>query len=512
MMKFLIIIVVSLLAFPSLAAPIHDAARKADKETLERLLTADPAKLEAVDAKGQTPLHHAVLGRSSAIVTWLLGRGAAPDPVNRSGQTPLFLALDRGKSKAAQALLNGGADYNKLGRRAIAMAVRTGNSAAISQMIAQGAAFDQPDGGGLTPLVQAVRRGDQRIAKILLQAGANTESQVSSGVPLICWAAANGQEEIVRELVTRGASINTVDQHGRNALDLASSHEHQPVVAYLKTAGLTPTPGQNGEGAQYWLSQTLPGGDAQFWHLGHCGWAVRTQNNILIFDYKPVGNKPEQPGLANGFLSARELAGKTVTVFVTHGHGDHFSPSIYALKDIGATFVYGFKPGTAGCGSEGNYTGPQYIHTPPRTRQQVNGMMVETIASNDLGVGFVVTVDGVTLYHAGDHAGWRDGAKAGYTQEIDYIATLGHQVDVAFLNVTGCHTHGQCPLEDGTSYTLNKLKPRAWFPTHAGGSEFQYTEFAARIAGRNDPGVIVCPTYLGDYWSYHEQELHLRLQ
>jgi hypothetical protein len=29
-----------------------------------------------------------------------------------------------------------------------------------------------------------------------------------------------------------------------------------------------------------------PAGGAVIWYLGHCGYAVRTQNHLLIFDYQ----------------------------------------------------------------------------------------------------------------------------------------------------------------------------------------------------------------------------------
>ena len=166
------------------------------------------------------------------------------------------------------------------------------------------------------------------------------------------------------------------------------------------------------EDTRDFLTMEIASGEAVLWHLGHCGFAVRTKNHFLVFDYYPPQWRPASPGLANGFLEADELAGQSVTVFVTHGHRDHFDPKIYYLADIGASFVYGFRPGTAGSGAEQRYTGPEYIYAPPRTRNELGNMVVETISSNDLGVGFLVTIDGVTLYHAGDHAGWREGELA----------------------------------------------------------------------------------------------------
>jgi len=508
MRSAILIVLTVLLAHGSIqAAPVHEAARQGDVDRLQQLVQADPAVLDQTDSKGQSPLHHAVIGNKTAAAIWLLESGADPDQKSRSGQTPLFIAMDRGRNRVARLLLEGGADYRSLGSRAMAMAVRSGSSSTVSLLIQKGAPLDNADREGKTPLIMAARRGDAQSAGLLLQAGANPDVMMAEGVPLVCWAAAQGRKAMVEQLLTGGVDLSVRDGEGRNALDLAAAHGNSQVVQLLAGNGMSSTAGANTQDAKHWLAKPLSQGQAQLWHLGHCGWVVRTQNNLLVFDYMPAQVKPEHPGLSNGFLNPEELRGQKVTVFVTHGHMDHFSPDIFNLKEVGATFVYGFEPGTPGCGSERRYTGPEYLFTPPRSSHQLAGMTIETIESNDLGVGFVVSVDGVTLYHAGDHAGWRDGEQLGYEKEINHIASLNLPIDVAFLNVTGCHAHGPCPLADGTSYTLNKLQPKGWFPTHAGNREYEYQAFAARIAGQNNPSAMEIPFYQGEFWVLEEGRL-----
>ena len=494
-----------LLAAVALADPIHQAARRGDTEEIMSLLAAFPALIDHPDDRGQTPLHHAVIGNRTATVRLLLAEGATVDPTDRSGQTPLFIALDRGRGTAAVALLQSGARWQRLGDRAVAMAVRADSRQAMSIMIEEGAPVDGVNGEGRTPLAMAVMRGHLNLATLLLEKGADPDVMVGHGTPVICWSAANGRASMVDRLLASGVNLEAVDPGGRNALILAQDHGHPAIAARLEVAGLNSRGTVNDQG--YWLQRPVPVGDALFWHLGHCGWAVRTHSHLLVFDYFPPHDVPARPGLANGFLEAEELAGHDVTIFVSHGHRDHFDPAIFALEAIGARFVYGFEPGTPGCGSEQRYTGPDYDHAPPRARLELDGILVETITANDLGVGFLVTVDGVTLYHAGDHAGWREGEKAGFTGEVDYLASLGYSIDAAFLNVTGCHAHGNCPLEDGTQYTLEKLSPTVWFPTHAGGREHVYREFAATIGAQNFSSQITCPSYRGDLFAYHDGQL-----
>jgi L-ascorbate metabolism protein UlaG (beta-lactamase superfamily) len=129
-------------------------------------------------------------------------------------------------------------------------------------------------------------------------------------------------------------------------------------------------------------------------------------------------------------------------------------------------------------------------------------MDVETIAANDSGVGFLVTVDGVTLYHAGDHAGWADGQRDGYIAEIDYLNGLVDGPDVAFVNVTGCHAHNPDRLREGTIYTLDALTPRVVVPTHGGNREYVYRQAADEVAAAGMTAPFVYPDNPGDSFFY----------
>jgi L-ascorbate metabolism protein UlaG (beta-lactamase superfamily) len=79
-------------------------------------------------------------------------------------------------------------------------------------------------------------------------------------------------------------------------------------------------------------------GNAEMWYLGHCGWAIRTKNHLMIFDYFPNRTNPTEPSLANGRINPEELKNLNVEVFVTHDHRDHYDSSIYfwqpTVKDM----------------------------------------------------------------------------------------------------------------------------------------------------------------------------------
>ena len=123
-----------------------------------------------------------------------------------------------------------------------------------------------------------------------------------------------------------------------------------------------------------------------------------------------------------------------------------------------------------------------------------------TIEANDAGVGFLVQVDGLTIYHAGDHAGWLEGEKEGYTKEIDYLAEHVDKVDFAFLNITGCHCRDEVALKASIEYALQRLQPTYFIPTHAIDREHLYRKFAEEAQEEGWTTQVLYPENRGDHF------------
>ena len=87
------------------AGEIHDAARRGDRASVERLLHADPRLLESTDSYGRTPLVCAAQQRKLAMVQFLLSEGAAPDVECRNRGTLLHEAAEQGNSDLTKLLL-----------------------------------------------------------------------------------------------------------------------------------------------------------------------------------------------------------------------------------------------------------------------------------------------------------------------------------------------------------------------------------------------------------------------
>ncbi|UCG33156.1 MAG: ankyrin repeat domain-containing protein [Phycisphaerales bacterium] len=490
-------------------SPLLSAVAGGQAEVVN-LLLAKGADVGATLVDGATALHRAVYGETQSleIVKLLLANGADPNAKNPHGVTPLFMATWGEGPEIVSALIAGGADVNdgpQGGRTPLMVAVSHGNEDVVKLLTEKGAEVDAQAEDGATPLTLAVTKGFASTVEVLLSRGASVDKKDEHlGRTPLHLAAIKGYRDVAALLLAKSAKIDATDAVGRTALHLAARYGHRDVAELLRAHGATPGEDTGDYDASPHLKKELNEKQAVLWYLGHCGWAIKTANHLLIFDYWNEYRDPSEPSLANGLIAPDELAGQKVTVFVSHEHRDHFDPEILSwkesLKDI--TYVFGFRPEQLPENRESGYRGPAYEYVGPRETRSLAGLEIRALRANDAGVGFLVKADGLTIYHAGDHAGWQEGERQGYTGEIDFLAEHIEDLDLAFLNVTGCHAHGEEPLKEGTLYTLEKLRPKIMIPTHAGDRERIYKQAAQEAAQMDLKTKMHCPENRGDRFSY----------
>jgi L-ascorbate metabolism protein UlaG (beta-lactamase superfamily) len=241
------------------------------------------------------------------------------------------------------------------------------------------------------------------------------------------------------------------------------------------------------------LEKKLEEKEAIIWYLGHSGWAIKTKNHLLIFDYVERGTLPAEPCLSNGYINPSEIKDQHSLVFVSHGHPDHYSQAIFgwerSIKDI--NYILGWQ----------GVMGPKSICIGPRERRKIDDVEVLTIASTDQGVGFLVKVDGLVIFHGGDHAYW-GGPIDSFTKEIDYLAESDKEFDIVFLAVATGSGQRRESISDGIFYAIEKLLPKVMFPMHAGGNEGLYREFATEAEKRKIKTKVLCAGSKGDRFFY----------
>jgi ankyrin repeat protein len=560
-MKALLFILLLMLASWCRCAEIHDAALKGDLAVVRELLAKDPALLNAKGRNEKAPLHWAAQGGHLELAKYLIAKGANVNELNIQKETPLVYAAEGGHLKLAELLIAKGADVNiktTLNAAPIHYALWADRTEVFNLLLKKGADFKLTRGEGFTMLHEAAGGASAEIVDLLLKKGMTVDQKTSFGATPLHFASRHGSEEIVSLLIKKGADVNALSQDGLWPLELAAKRGRTEVAAMLLNAGaklsmknkeslLTPlheaaargygkicslliekgadvnmkddagkTPLYYAERYQNrgiaamlkekgaavpekeqfsdhpWLSEPMAAGRAVVWYLGHSGWAVKTQNHLLVIDYWKGDAAPDEPALANGTVNPLELRDLNVTVFASHNHGDHYMPAIFEWRKTipRITYIMGFKPENA----EG------YSILSNREKKEITGLEIIPIESNDSGQGYFVKVDGITIFHPGDHANRQRDFSGPFKKEIDFLADQGLKADILFAPVSGCGFGDIVAVKKGVFYTIDRLAARSVFPMHASGSEVRYQEFAkeAKTAGYDVPFCL--PEFNGDHF------------
>jgi L-ascorbate metabolism protein UlaG (beta-lactamase superfamily) len=308
-------------------------------------------------------------------------------------------------------------------------------------------------------------------------------------------AASLGYSDVAERLLDHGARISCEDNDGATPLDLAVGHGNRAVADLLVSRGAAGSVPDTDAGSLAGQGDCAVG-EAIIWYLFHSGWAIKTRDHLLVFDYFQPRRPPEDPGLCNGRIEPSEIAGADVTVFVTHEHRDHYDPAIFEWQETLPHVTY-----VVGCPIEGDHP---HIFMGPREERMVDGMKITTIESNDTGVGYVIQVDGLTIFHAGDHANRHQDFSGPFKAEIEYLQSLGIRPDIALMPVSGCGFGDQVAVKMGVYYALETLKPLAFLPMHSGGGEYRYHEFITEAKQKFPDIEMRAPKASGDHFRYRD--------
>jgi L-ascorbate metabolism protein UlaG (beta-lactamase superfamily) len=234
------------------------------------------------------------------------------------------------------------------------------------------------------------------------------------------------------------------------------------------------------------LTAPLNADEAVVWYLLHCGFAVRTQSKLLIFDYihkrlrAPEDTTPAS--LANGRINPAEIADLDVYVFVTHEHTDHFDETIFNWRDSipGITYFFGWE--ASDNPADHNMIGPRATYAD-------DNIEVYTINSHHSGVpevAYLVKTDSLVIYHGGDY-------NQDYEADIPYLKQFAPKVDIAMLD-DWCGGPIMAVLE--------QLSPSLVFPQHFGGDEASPRKIPACVAEKNLPIRVESAQYRGEMFRY----------
>ncbi len=190
--------------------------------------------------------------------------------------------------------------------------------------------------------------------------------------------------------------------------------------------------------------------------LGHDAFLLRAGGKSIYFDPFQLA-----PGLPPADL-----------ICISHEHYDHCSPAdVLTIQQPSTLIVTEAKAAAKLHG--------KIITLAPGERREVDGVIIEAVPAYNTNkqfhpqgnswLGFILTVDGVRLYHAGD---------------TDYIPEMVNiRADIALLPVSGTYV---MTAEEAARAALT-IEPKIAVPMHYGaltGTADDAARFAAALAGR----------------------------
>jgi ankyrin repeat protein len=231
------------------AAEIHEAAENGDLETVKRLISQNPALLEAPDREGKTPLHYAAAKGHLNVVEFLVSKGANVNARNSSGATPLYLAKGFGRKEVVEFLTKHGGSAEiikpkptviKPPSKDIKLPTESSGKSIVGSPVPVG-----------FPLIEAIKATNIGKVELLLKTDANlVKVPDNTSMAPIHYAAELGNLAIVELLAKNGADLNSKTDKGWTPLHFAVMRSHTNVVKFLlenkvdvnqqTTAGITP--------------------------------------------------------------------------------------------------------------------------------------------------------------------------------------------------------------------------------------------------------------------------------
>lgn len=219
-----------------MATEFLTAVKRGDRETVERMLRADPGLLGARDENGTSALLLAYYhGKAEVANTLLVHR---PD-------LDFFEAATVGDADRIRELAAGDPSlvnaFSGDGFFALGLAAFFKRPEAVRALLELGADVHQASRpAGFTPLHSAVADDTgvaaKDIVRMLLTAGADPSARSATDGTPVHTAAFTGDVEVVRLLLAAGGDPEATDQKGVTPLDLAREQGHSEAAAVLHHA------------------------------------------------------------------------------------------------------------------------------------------------------------------------------------------------------------------------------------------------------------------------------------
>jgi L-ascorbate metabolism protein UlaG (beta-lactamase superfamily) len=219
-------------------------------------------------------------------------------------------------------------------------------------------------------------------------------------------------------------------------------------------------------------------------YLYNSSFKIETEKYVLIFDYYNDKSELGIKNSSNGVIGESDLdTDKHIIVFASHSHGDHFNDVIFSWKDQNPNIKYILSSDIKQVKCN------EHISIMSAYEELIlDDVYIKAFGSTDIGISFLVKLEGATIFHAGDLNWWHwydeiheDNIKMEklFKEEIEKIKD--EHIDLAFFPVDSRLKESYVL---GPDYFIDKIKPKALIPMHFREDYAVTKEFADKSKGK----------------------------
>ena len=206
----------------------------------------------------------------------------------------------------------------------------------------------------------------------------------------------------------------------------------------------------------------------KIYYIHHSCFIIEAKSSFLIFDYFKSKQYLDSFDFNFKELLDRILqSNKAVYIFASHSHSDHYNSEILTWNTIKKDVYYIL--------SDDIKIYKQIDNCNFLKQNQeiiINDLKINTFGSTDAGVSFLVNIENINIFYAGDLNWWKwnddtpteeEEMENSFKNIIDDIIHVNKQIDIAFFPVDK-------RLEEnflcGGKYFIEKLAPVIFIPMH----------------------------------------------